>query len=309
MKALVVGGTGPTGPFVVNGLLSRGYETAILHTGKHEVDAIPPEVEHIHTNPFDVAETADALGSRTFDLVVSMYGRLRDPAPMFEGRTERFITVGGVPVYRGHGRPLSNFPPGLTVPTREDGAIAGPDEVGKVRRIIETEEIVFAHHPTATHFRYPLIYGPGQLLPREWPIVRRILDGRPHIILPDAGLTLRTAAYGENAANALLLSVDHPEVACGKAYNVGDETVLSLKQVTEVIADALDYSWDIIEMPLDLAPHTRAMLGTSWSYHRMTDISAIRNDLGYRDVVSPIEAIGRTVRALVDNPVERRQSS
>ncbi|MBL4869193.1 MAG: hypothetical protein JKY67_22760, partial [Pseudomonadales bacterium] len=81
MKALVVGGTGPTGPFVVNGLLSRGYETAILHTGKHEVDAIPPEVEHIHTNPFDVAETADALGSRTFDLVVSMYGRLRDLAP------------------------------------------------------------------------------------------------------------------------------------------------------------------------------------------------------------------------------------
>ena len=26
MKALVVGGTGPTGPYIVNGLLQRGYQ-------------------------------------------------------------------------------------------------------------------------------------------------------------------------------------------------------------------------------------------------------------------------------------------
>ena len=37
MKALVVGGTGPTGPLVVAGLIERGYDVAILHTGKHEV--------------------------------------------------------------------------------------------------------------------------------------------------------------------------------------------------------------------------------------------------------------------------------
>ena len=72
-------------------------------------------------------------------------------------------------------------------------------------RIVETEELVFSLHPSATHLRYPLIYGPNQLLPREWLIVRRILDGRPHIILPDGGLTLRTAAFTENAAHALLI--------------------------------------------------------------------------------------------------------
>src|SRR4051794_7774522 len=42
MRALVVGGTGPTGPYVVNGLVERGYEVAILHSGRHEVDSIPP---------------------------------------------------------------------------------------------------------------------------------------------------------------------------------------------------------------------------------------------------------------------------
>ena len=29
--ALVVGGTGPTGPYIVNGLLKRGYEVTVLH--------------------------------------------------------------------------------------------------------------------------------------------------------------------------------------------------------------------------------------------------------------------------------------
>ena len=51
MKALVVGGTGPTGPFIVKGLLQRGYEVSIFHRGNHEVEEIPPEVEHIHGDP------------------------------------------------------------------------------------------------------------------------------------------------------------------------------------------------------------------------------------------------------------------
>ena len=44
MRALVIGGTGPTGHFVVNGLITRGFEVSILHTGNHEVDEIPESV-------------------------------------------------------------------------------------------------------------------------------------------------------------------------------------------------------------------------------------------------------------------------
>ena len=61
-KALVIGGTGPTGPSLVNGLRQRGFATAILHTGRHEVDTIPPDVEHIHTNPFKINELLAMMG-------------------------------------------------------------------------------------------------------------------------------------------------------------------------------------------------------------------------------------------------------
>ena len=96
--ALVIGGTGPTGPYVVNGLLDRGFRVTILHTGRHETSLIGPEVEHIHSNPFDIERTADDLGDRTFDLAVIMYGRLRDLASLLRGRVNHFVSIGGVGV-------------------------------------------------------------------------------------------------------------------------------------------------------------------------------------------------------------------
>ncbi|GIT68744.1 MAG: hypothetical protein Ct9H300mP26_4310 [Acidimicrobiales bacterium] len=40
-RTLVVGGTGPTGPHIVNGLIHRGFDVSILHTGAHESPEIP----------------------------------------------------------------------------------------------------------------------------------------------------------------------------------------------------------------------------------------------------------------------------
>ena len=101
MRALVIGGTGPTGHFIVNGLIARGFEVSILHTGNHEVAEIPASVVHIHTNPFDEQALIDALGNSHFDVTLAMYGRLRRVAEIMVGRTERFISVGGGPAYRG----------------------------------------------------------------------------------------------------------------------------------------------------------------------------------------------------------------
>ena len=51
MKALVVGGTDPTGTFLVRGLLEHNYQVAIFHRDTHESEEIPLEVEHIHGDP------------------------------------------------------------------------------------------------------------------------------------------------------------------------------------------------------------------------------------------------------------------
>lgn len=303
-KALVIGGTGPTGHYIVNGLLQRGYAVAILHTGNHEVDEIPAEVEHIHTNPYDEDCLTEALHDRSFNLCVATYGRLRVVARLMQNKCEHFISVGGQPCYIGYMNPMACDPHGLPVPTREDAPLINQPELDeKGHRIVLTEQMLFELQPQATHFRYPIVYGKYQALPREWSIVKRILDGRPHIILPDDGLSLISLGYAENMAHALLLAVDQPDIARGQIYNCADEHTLTLRQTVEVIARGLSHDWCIVSMPWQLAKSARPLIMQPLTTHKMVDIGKLRSELGYRDIVSPIEALQRTAQQLAEQPL------
>ena len=152
MRALVVGGTGPTGHFIVNGLLARGYDVAIFHRGTHEIPEIPPCVEHIHGDPHFRETIDEALRGRGFDLVVATYGRVRHVAEALVDKTDRLIAVGGVAVYRGFTEPESLVPAGMPVPTREDAQlVVGEQEPRFCRLMTMTEKAVMRAHPTATN--------------------------------------------------------------------------------------------------------------------------------------------------------------
>src|SRR5688500_3729172 len=260
-RVLVVGGTGPTGIPLVTGLVERGCDVTILHRGLHERAETPSAVRHLHHDPYDDEDLRTALSDSSFDVVFAMYGRLRRIAEMTRGRAGQFVSVGGVPAYLGWMNPWMHDPPGLPVPIAEDApTVDAPEQDEKGYRIARTEEVVFECHPTATHFRYPYVYGPLQLAPREWCIVRRILDGRPRIVLADDGLTLHHHGFTENLAHALLLAVEQPDKAGGKLFNIGDEEVLSVRQVVELIAGALGHKLEIVSMPYDLALPARPLL-------------------------------------------------
>src|ERR1700723_473216 len=95
-----------------------------------------------------------------------------------------------------------------------------------VAKVQQTEDAILARHQDGTfnltHLRYPNLYGPRQLAPREWSVVRRILDGRRTVPVIDGGLTLESRAYVENAAHAVLLVVDEPVISAGQTYHVAD---------------------------------------------------------------------------------------
>ena len=303
--ALVVGGTGPTGPYVVNGLVDRGYDVTMLHTGRHEDPSVSGSVRHLHTDPFEGAALESTLGSQEFDVAVVMYGRLRVIAELLHGRVGRFISVGGVPAHRGFGDPASLPAGGLAVPTRESGPRADPDDPNrKIATIVRTEEAVFTHHPHARHFRFPVIYGPRQLMAREWMVVRRILDGRRTIILPDGGSALMSTAYSENAAHALLCAVDREDAPSHGVYNVSDEWTPTVRQWVTLIAAALDHEFEIVDIPFDLASVSWPLLGMNDPFHRVFPMDKAIYELGYRDVVPVEEGLRRTARWLVENPLE-----
>ena len=303
MKVLVVGGTGPTGLPIVRGLVGRGHQVTILHRGLHERAETPAAVAHLHADPYSDHSLAAALEGTRWDVVVAMYGRLRRVAALTRGTCGHFVSVGGVPAYRGWTDAWQYDPAGLPVPTREDGDLVNEPSIDeKGYRIVRSEQAVFAAHPQAAHFRYPYLYGPYQPVPREWLVVRRILDGRTRMIVADEGLTLHHHGYTENCAAALLLGIEHPERSAGTIFNVADEEVLTVRQMIELCARALGADLELISMPYDLAPPAWPLLAQPLPTHRVLDLSLLHHQLGHRDVVPAREATALTARWLADHP-------
>ena len=301
MKILVIGGSGPTGGPLVRDLVGAGHAVTLINRGLHT----KPDQANIPTiiaDPYDEASLSGALGEQTWDVVVAMYGRLRRIADLTKGRCGHFVSVGGVPAYRGWTDAWQHQPAGLPVPVREDADLVHDPAIDeKGFRIVRTEAAVFAAHPAAAHFRYPYIYGPYQPAPREWAIVRRVLDGRRRIIVADEGLTLHHHGYTENCAAALRCGIEHPERSSGTIFNAADEEVLTVRQVVELCAAALNQEVEIVSMPFDLAVPAWPLLAQPLPTHRVLDLGRLHHQLGHRDVVPARQAIPLTALWLAEN--------
>lgn len=304
MKALVIGGTGPTGPAIVDGLLARGYEVTIYHRGTHEIEFAGP-VAHLHGDPFSKADLERDLGSRSFDLVVGNYGRLRYVAEIIAGRCDRFIGITGGASYVGF-QWSQDAPLGTPMPFVEHSPIYitrnEHNHFGYM--VAQGERDVLDRHRRgdyqATVLRYPRVYGPRQLAPCMWPIVRRVLDGRRQIIVPGDGLRTRARGYAENMAHAVLLVADRFERCAGEIYNVADEQTFSIKQLVSLIARILDHEWEVVEALHPMAEALSRPYSTP-PHHMMFDIAKIQRDAGYRDLVPAEEGVRRTVQWLAAN--------
>ncbi|MBI4289453.1 MAG: NAD-dependent epimerase/dehydratase family protein [Chloroflexi bacterium] len=295
MKTLVIGGTGPTGPYIVDGLLKRGHEVTVFHRGTHEVEFSGP-VEHIHGDPHFPETLQQALDGRNFDLIVATYGRLRHVVEVAKGRTPRFIAVGGLP-YRAFVEGEKE-PDGVPVPIPETAPLYDNEAGNRFSYLMALSEqtVMEAHcqgHYSATLFRFPLVFGPRQLAPPEWSLIRRVLDGRKQLIIPDGGWRLERRGYAENMAHGVLLAVDKPRESAGQIYNVADETILPIRDWVTMIARGMKREWELVSMPFAFARPSRPYAGRA--HNRVLDIAKVQKELGYRDVVPNGEAVRRTV--------------
>jgi len=311
MNALVIGGTGTTGPFIMEGLLGRGYKVTMLHRGTHEVE-MPFEVEHLHADPHWPESLNEAMKGKSFDLVVATYGRLRHVAEAVKGHTPRLVSSGGYAVYKGWLRisdphVFQNMEE-TPMPVPEEGFLEEPGVDHFVDRIREAELAVMqAHlegHYNATHFRYPIVYGPRHLAPADWSIIRRALDGRRQLVLPNGGQVLLSRGYGENVAHAILLAIDKPDASAGQIYNIRDDRLLTNRQWVKLIAQVIGHEFEFVDMPLGIVRPGYSYAypaGLMFPYHQVMDITKAKEELGYRDLVPVERAMELTVKWFLEN--------
>jgi len=298
-RTLVVGGTGPTGPSLVNHLIQAGHEVTIFHTGTHEAEFIA-DVEHLHGDPRDPDSIADALGDREWEIAICMYGRLRALATSLAGRVSRLVGITGQPVYRGAARPTPDGTIALPVP---EFAPRQSDRSGYTGRVAVGEDQLFEQHGRgdfeAVIVRYPGIFGPNATINHEWAVVKRVLDQRPFMLMPENGISYFQRGYVENAGWLVFLAATRPEAA-GQAFNAGDERVISARRVAEIIVDELDSPMELVGVPAAYCPPGCYPLAQKAPL--ILDMSKPRNLLGYRDRVDLEEATRATARWYAEHP-------
>jgi len=272
---------------------------------------LPGEVEHLHGEPHFPEAIERDLAGRRFDVVVATYGRIRHLAEALRGRTPRLVTVGGFPVMKGWmavADPQHMVRDGpVPIPGEEDQPY---EELGVDRfvdRMIETERAVLAGHAAghfvATHFRYPYVYGPHAVYPWEWQIAKRALDGRRRHIVQDGGQLLYTRCAAPNAAHAIGLAIDRPEVSGGQIYHVADDVQLTRGEWVAAIGRILGFEFEFVDIPRSVALAGRSYVPDRGpQYHRLLSHAKAKAQLGYRDKVRPEEWIRVTVEHQLANP-------
>jgi hypothetical protein len=136
--------------------------------------------------------------------------------------------------------------------------------------------------------------------------MRRAMDGRTRMILPDNGLWIISRCAARNAAEVVLKVVDNPRIADGQAYNAADDDQFTVRQRAEAVATIMGVELDFVGIPAELSGSALIeLLPPAGRPHMLLDNTKAKRDLGYREAVPAREAMAEAVEWLRANPVTR----
>jgi nucleoside-diphosphate-sugar epimerase len=300
MRILFIGGTNMTGPFAVRELIARGHEVWVLHRSRSESPLIRGATQ-IQADKADLPKLRRELSSLRADVVVHMVAFTEADALTFveslAGITSRAVVISSIDVYRAYAR-LHRTEPGPpdVVPLSEDAPLREKLSIhGAAYEKVAVERVAQSNPKLpCTVLRYPAVYGPGdsQHRLRDW--VQRMEDRRPFILMGQSQSTWRfTHGYVENVAAALSLAITHP-AAIGRIYNVGDADPPEWLGWARRIASAAQWGGEIRVIPDDRLPvHLSEDLDFRQKW--VVDTSRIRRELGYREIVEPVQSLERAI--------------
>jgi nucleoside-diphosphate-sugar epimerase len=302
MDVLVIGGTGFIGPPIVNELSRRGHTVTVYHRGQREVEHAA-SVIHVHGDRRDYPRfRADLIRLAPEAVVDDIPMNTADARSVIEalrGRLVRSVHISSGDVYAPH----------QPIPIPEDAPTNPPEAVelqvhgqkvpySKVAVEAVIREAGAAGDYPAVILRLPAVYGPANPLAREWFFVRRVLDGRRRIAVPDGGLGLFHRGYVDDIARAVALALESPR-GVGRTYNVGHERVLTVWGIADLVAQVMGHQWEIVPVPAGSLPPTNPYAAP---YPIVYDLDRIRTELGFRESVSLEEGMRRTAAWLAEHP-------
>ena len=320
MRILLIGGNGFIGRFVLAALKQQGHALAVFHRG---TTPAPAGVQEILGDRNQLNARSEELkrfaADVVIDLVVSSGAQAEELMNIFRGATRRVIMLSSMDVYRAvgiaqgtEGGPLQE------VPLTEDSELRcvlhlyPPEHLQVMRQVFPwvtddydkipaEREVMNDPDLPGTVLRLPMIYGPGDPLHRFYPLVKRIADGRRHIIFPDTLATWHSPrGYVENVAAAIALAATDDRAA-RRIYNVCEQPSFSELEWARKIASAMQWQGEFVVLPVEQTPRHLMKPGNA-AQHWTTSSARIRRELEYQEPVAIDEAIRQTIRWQKENP-------
>ncbi|MFZ7089205.1 NAD-dependent epimerase/dehydratase family protein [Curtobacterium sp. RRHDQ10] len=156
-------------------------------------------------------------------------------------------------------RPVFPVPISERQPTVAPGDGDPTSRDGYAENKVAAEHLLLDHGAPVTVLRPSKVYGVGIGRPREWFVVRRVLDGRERIVLADHGRSVEHTTAASGIASLVELVAANPD---RRILNVADDPAPSVLDIVRTIAARLDHRFDEVLLDAD-AP---AFLGvTPWS--------------------------------------------
>lgn len=256
--AFILGGTGQIGRAMTRNFLDAGWHVTVAHRG---LRALPDELVDRGAKVVVLdRETPDelprALGSGADALIdVTAFGPNHGRQLLsVERRVGAFAVISSCSVYRDdNDRTLDDVAqtgfPDLPEPIPETQPTVAPGPTSYSRRKVALEHILLddAKVPV-TILRPAAIYGLGSVHPREWWLIKRILDRRKAIPLAFSTSRFHTTS----AANIAEVARVSLEAKGSRILNIADPTAPNVAEIATLIAQHMHYSGQLVEVAGDV---------------------------------------------------------
>jgi nucleoside-diphosphate-sugar epimerase len=153
----------------------------------------------------------------------------------------------------GHGRHSnSDEPPEFPVPVTEQQPTMAPSDIdynsreGYGANKVAAENVLLDSGMAVSVLRASRIHGRGGQRPREWAFVKRVLDGRPHLLLAHGGRGTNHPTAAVNLAALVAFCAARP---AARILNSADPDAPDGLTISRIIAAHLAHEWT--EVPLD----------------------------------------------------------
>jgi nucleoside-diphosphate-sugar epimerase len=300
VRVLVLGGTGFIGSRVTRLLAQHDHEVTVVHRGTTSFEA-PATVRQVLLPFAELSDRLERLTSLRPELVLDMVPYLDKQGHgilHFRGVVDRGVAVTSGDVYRAFGRLWRSEPgPPDPVPLTEDSPLREKPapEHGDGYDNVDVEVAVAAERDLrATVLRLPPTHGPGDPQHRPAAYVKRMLDGRPAILIDSARASWRwSRGYVDNVAAAIVVAVED-ERAAGRVYNVSSPRAESEAAWIRRIARVVGWEGEVVALAAEKLP---VQLRTPHDYRQdfVLDSSRLRRELGYTEVIGEDEGLAATV--------------